>query len=70
MLFENVHELFLNYEIASNDYKLSTGQKLAYPHKHFDGKAKQYCHSISFAKAKSHEDAKENVMKIFDTRTR
>lgn len=69
-LGEDVHEHFRNYELASNDYKLSPEQKLAYLHNLFEGEAKQYYHSTAFSKANSYNEAKENIIRFFDTRTR
>lgn len=69
-LGEDVLEHYRNYEVASNDYKLSVEQKLAYLHSFFKRKSKQYYHSTSFSKIKRYEHANENIIKLCCARKR
>lgn len=69
-LAENVHEHFQNYELASNDYRLSADEKLAYLHDRLEGEEIQYYHSMSFAKTMFYYDGKETAIQLFDKKTR
>lgn len=68
-LHDKVHEQFPNFELASNDYKLSLAKTQPYLHTLFEGEAKDQHHSTSFSKEKSYKDAKENISDFFDKRT-
>ena len=67
---EDINEYFENYELAAEDYSVSSTQKHRYLHNLFEEEAKRFYRSEVQTDSLSYEDARLKMEKEFNSFTR